>query len=279
MRETLLVICAEAVVFMFLTKICRRGFSPNESIRELQEYAIYLIALPIILKWLIMSFRNCRSISYFFNHPVKVLSSPKWSMQVFTNGRIIALFCIFLVAFICEDVLEKNDSSFCKNTDGAFFTCKIAIIALFLSFIPYGVGNILILVSIFNCKYFGVCDTVLLCFLTPIFIIPWLLDVIPKQPYVTKKGMDMRAIINGKKYDTETAEKIHQERIGIGFFGSTTVYRKKNGEFFLYHKPSFFNLLSDKECITPMDAVELKKYAEAHFTADDYEKVFGQVEE
>lgn len=217
-----------------------------------------------------MSFRNCRSISYFFNHPVKVLSSPKWSMQVFTNGRIIAIFCIFLAVFIGGMIYLKFE---CNN----ILIAIIVIVVLLLVITCCATGYIMILASIVCYKDFGICDTVLLCFFTSIISMLFLLEENPKQPYVTKKGMNMKAIINGKKYDTETAEKIYQER--IGFFGSDAVYRKKNGEFFLHHNPPFLFLFGDKECIEPMNAVELKKCAEAHFSADDYEKVFGPVKE
>ena len=103
----------------------------------------------------------------------------------------------------------------------------------------------------------------------------------------------MKAIISGKKYDTETAVPF-----GIALCGgkrpgewwwSETLYRKTNGEFFLLAKqnivrPKFANLFRKNNngwgvAIWPLSLDKASEWAEKHLSADDYETLFGHVEE
>jgi len=86
----------------------------------------------------------------------------------------------------------------------------------------------------------------------------------------------MKKIINGRKYDTNTATEVC--RGYFGNFGSKKVvlYKKKNGEFFEHHTLNEFGF---REWIEPVDEKEAKRFAEEQMTGDDYEKFFGEVEE
>lgn len=78
--------------------------------------------------------------------------------------------------------------------------------------------------------------------------------------------MDMKKIINGKKFDTDTATKFYE-----GFVNgvSITYYRKKNEEFFF--------VLAGK--IVPESRREAAIYLEDHLSVEQYENVFGEAEE
>ena len=102
----------------------------------------------------------------------------------------------------------------------------------------------------------------------------------------------MKKIINGKKYDTETAEAVaswsnagswrdfrHMEEV---------LYRKKTGEYFLhgeggpmtkYCQSDGTGCCTGGDLITPMTEEEAREWAEKRLDADDYESVFGEVEE
>ena len=87
----------------------------------------------------------------------------------------------------------------------------------------------------------------------------------------------MKKIINGKKYDTETAIKLAywtKDKPNDDFyFEQETLYIKKNGEYFLStwqgNKQKLF-LMSDEGA---------KEWSEFRLDADEYEKLFGEVEE
>lgn len=101
----------------------------------------------------------------------------------------------------------------------------------------------------------------------------------------------MKKIINGKKYDTDTATKCGSYEHGCGGdFGYIyeALYRKKTGEFFLYgeggaftkyRKPDGLNNYRGGEGITPMTEKEAKKWAEDHLNTDEYIRAFGEPEE
>ena len=81
----------------------------------------------------------------------------------------------------------------------------------------------------------------------------------------------MNKIINGRRYDTQTATYIC-----IAVYSGNkyvTLYQKKNGEFFEHHE---FN---GREWIEPVDESDAKRFAEEQMTGDGYEKVFGKVDE
>ena len=102
----------------------------------------------------------------------------------------------------------------------------------------------------------------------------------------------MKAIIDGRKYDTETAEVI--DSYGNGRYGNDfyrleeTLYRKKTGEFFLcgdggamteYGRPCGTNTWCGGKRIVPMTEAEAKLWLEQHGDTETYEAVFGEVEE
>lgn len=101
----------------------------------------------------------------------------------------------------------------------------------------------------------------------------------------------MKRIIKGKQYNTETAERVGQWDNGHFtsdfHYCSEDLYRKKNGEFFLHgegHALSIYaghegNSSGWGEKIIPMTYQEAQEWAEKHLTGDEYEDIFGEVEE
>lgn len=101
----------------------------------------------------------------------------------------------------------------------------------------------------------------------------------------------MKKIINGKKYDTETAKELSSWDNGLpGDFSyvSETLYRKKTGEYFLaghggarskYAESIGQNCWSGGTAITPLTESEAKAWAEDHLDCEEYEAIFGEVEE
>lgn len=101
----------------------------------------------------------------------------------------------------------------------------------------------------------------------------------------------MRKIINGKKYDTETAEQLasYWNELSTRDFRHMTerLFRKKNGEYFLYGKggpaSAYAKVLLDGctegERIVPLSEQEAKAWAEKKVHCDEYEAIFGEVEE
>jgi hypothetical protein len=101
----------------------------------------------------------------------------------------------------------------------------------------------------------------------------------------------MKKIINGRRYDTETAQQVaeyqHSYQSEFDYY-TETLYRKKGGEFFLHgygHAASPYcewvgsSTRSAGERIVPMTYAEAQKWAEEHLDADAYEAIFGEVEE
>lgn len=101
----------------------------------------------------------------------------------------------------------------------------------------------------------------------------------------------MKRIVNGKAYNTETAE-----RVGLWDNGYCTndfnycsedLYRKRTGEFFLHgegHAMSIYashegNSSGWGEQIIPLTYQEAQEWAEKHLTGDEYEEIFGDVSE
>lgn len=101
----------------------------------------------------------------------------------------------------------------------------------------------------------------------------------------------MKKIINGKKYDTETATMLGDYWNGYGAsdfnYVSEKMYLKKTGEYFLaceggpltqYGEFSGGNRTYGEEII-PMTLKEAKEWAVKNMDADSYEEIFGEVEE
>ena len=102
----------------------------------------------------------------------------------------------------------------------------------------------------------------------------------------------MKKIVNGKKYDTETAKFCgYQENMydsGNFYWNAETLYRKKTGDFFLYGESGpagkysvscGLNSWSGGKAIVPLAEKEARKWAETYLDGEDYEKIFGEVEE
>lgn len=100
----------------------------------------------------------------------------------------------------------------------------------------------------------------------------------------------MKKIINGKKYDTATAEK-------LGFFDNNelgfssveeSLYRKRTGEFFLlgeggpmskYAVSTGGGNWAGGTAIIPLSWEAARAWAEEHLDAAAYEGIFGEVTE
>ena len=102
----------------------------------------------------------------------------------------------------------------------------------------------------------------------------------------------MKKILNGKKYDTETATLIGSYDNGCltNDFGycEENLYHKRTGEYFLhgrgganskYRTYSGMNSWGGGQEIRPLTQDEAKSWAEDHLNVDEYEKEFGVVEE
>ena len=102
----------------------------------------------------------------------------------------------------------------------------------------------------------------------------------------------MNKVINGKRYNTDTAEEMGYASYGSGprdfHYWSETLYRKQTGEFFIYGEGGPLskyaetvgqNEWSGGEKIMPVSLEAAQKWAEENMDADEYEKIFGAVEE
>ena len=101
----------------------------------------------------------------------------------------------------------------------------------------------------------------------------------------------MKKIINGKKYDTETAQCIGSISSNEGdrlFEAYEGLYRKKTGEFFLFcsggpgskfGKQTGHSNWSGDEFVRPLTYEEAAKWAETNLDGDEYEAIFGEVDE
>lgn len=102
----------------------------------------------------------------------------------------------------------------------------------------------------------------------------------------------MKRIINGKRYDTDTARSMGADN----YRGSVTdfqwwreeLFRKQTGEFFLYGEggPSTkyaksvgLNEWTGGERIMPLSYEEARQWAEKHLDAEEYESIFDVAEE
>ena len=101
----------------------------------------------------------------------------------------------------------------------------------------------------------------------------------------------MYKIIGGKRYDTKTAKEMgsYQFSYPTDFsWYKETLHKKNTGEFFLFgegnanskYKASHGeNRWAGGEKITPFSLKEAMEWAENHLEADEYEKIFGEVNE
>lgn len=102
----------------------------------------------------------------------------------------------------------------------------------------------------------------------------------------------MKQIINGKKYDTATAKEVgyyyNNYSVGDFHYYRENLYKKRTGEFFLYGVGGPMskyavtegnNGWSGGERITPLTEEEAREWVEKHLNTDEYEEIFGEVEE
>lgn len=83
----------------------------------------------------------------------------------------------------------------------------------------------------------------------------------------------MKKIINGKKYDTKTANYLFETYRGMG--RSSKLFRKTTGEFFI---ANFTSWEGEKDSIDPISDDKAKDLI-GEEDADMYEEFFGKVEE
>ena len=101
----------------------------------------------------------------------------------------------------------------------------------------------------------------------------------------------MNKIINGKRYSTDSAKEMASDSYSnyTDFhYWSETLYRKNTGEYFLhgeggpmsrYAETIGQNQWTGGEKIIPLTVEAAQKWAEEHLTGDEYEAIFGEVEE
>ncbi len=101
----------------------------------------------------------------------------------------------------------------------------------------------------------------------------------------------MKKIVNGKRYDTDTAKCLASDSYSNSRdfnHWTETLYRKSSGEFFLhgeggpmsrYAQTIGQNQWSGGEKIIPLTLEAAQQWAEEHLDGDDYERIFGLVEE
>lgn len=102
----------------------------------------------------------------------------------------------------------------------------------------------------------------------------------------------MKAIINGRKYDTETAKEMAyaESDCGRNSFGwyEETLYKKRTGEFFLagegyaatkYATHYEGGTRGPGSKIIPLTYEEAEEWGERNLSADRYEEIFGEVSE
>lgn len=102
----------------------------------------------------------------------------------------------------------------------------------------------------------------------------------------------MKKIIDGKKYDTDTATEIGEwenmyDPRNFDYI-QQVLYRKRTGEYFLYEygnantryaKKVGSNSWQGASYLTPVSYETAQKWAEDHLTADEFEAEFGEVDE
>ena len=101
----------------------------------------------------------------------------------------------------------------------------------------------------------------------------------------------MKKIINGKKYDTDTAEYMlgYVSDSGDLAYTKEDLYRKKNGEYFIVGEggpKSKYRIVRYEGCyysggpnVIPISESQAKEFVEIHGVAEEYERIFGKVEE
>ena len=102
----------------------------------------------------------------------------------------------------------------------------------------------------------------------------------------------MKKIINGRRYDTDTAKNLGYDSYNGSVtdfaYWEETLYQKRTGEFFLYGEGGPMsryavscgqNEWSGGAQIIPLEPEKAQAWAEEHLTADEFEEIFGAVSE
>ena len=102
----------------------------------------------------------------------------------------------------------------------------------------------------------------------------------------------MKMVINGRMYDTDTAELIGEWDNGHYYndfhYCEEALYRKRTDEYFIHGRGGAMtkyaeyrgnNCWFDGESIVPITVAEAMEWVDDHCDADTYEKLFGEVEE
>jgi len=101
----------------------------------------------------------------------------------------------------------------------------------------------------------------------------------------------MKKVIDGKCYNTETAEECARWSNDLStndfHYCSETLYRTRKGTYFLFGKGGAASRYSEPvgnmrgagTKIVPLTENEARYWMEQHFDGDDFEAVFGEVEE
>lgn len=100
----------------------------------------------------------------------------------------------------------------------------------------------------------------------------------------------MKKIIRGRLYDTDTAKRLGGRDAYSGTFEAVeeTLYRKRNGEFFLhgsggpasaYRRYINHNEWAGGDDIRPMSYDCAREWAERYLSTDEYIKIFGPIPE
>lgn len=102
----------------------------------------------------------------------------------------------------------------------------------------------------------------------------------------------MKKIINGSRYDTETAKQLgwfeNTPDVRDLHYYSEVLYRTKAGKYFIYAEggaassvaeQTGSNSWSSGECIRPVSEAAARQWAEQHMDADAYTQAFGEPEE
>ena len=99
----------------------------------------------------------------------------------------------------------------------------------------------------------------------------------------------MKKIINGRKYDTDTAKVIasYSNEIPSDCYFSETLYQKHTKEFFVYghggamskYAETCYGSRTDGETIIPLSLDEAKEWVATYSTVEIYETIFGEVAE
>lgn len=101
----------------------------------------------------------------------------------------------------------------------------------------------------------------------------------------------MKKIINGRRYDTDTAQRIAEWDNGLPGgdldYISESLYQKRTGEFFLHGDGGArswaavpdYDAMAPGERIRPLSEEEAREWCENRLDADDYEAIWGESEE